>query len=279
MLQRVVEPELKVVGGGDVTTFIVDEEAMGPEEAKAREYLDETVSRFRSRGGNVVTQLHRGRPATQILNSVNESNVDAIVMTTHGHTGPTRWLMGSVADEVFRNTDRPVLLISVRTVASRVTGGYEVRDLMTRDVEVVMENETVIATLRKLLRRRVAGAPVINASGELVGVITEHDLLAWHSRTLEALSKNESDLDPAAYGERIEADTIASVVSRPAIAIDADTSLTSAIRMMLDRKLRRLPVTDGGRLVGIISRADILKGMGEHWRSAKEAVDASSGQG
>jgi CBS domain-containing protein len=49
--------------------------------------------------------------------------------------------------------------------------------------------------------------------------------------------------------------------------------------MLLDRKLRRLPVTDGGRLVGIISRADILKGMAEHWRSTREAVSPSSGKG
>jgi nucleotide-binding universal stress UspA family protein/predicted transcriptional regulator len=273
VLERVVEP-IFYVFGEETAALVVDEAATAQAESSAKAYLDEKAAALTSAGIRVTTRVHRGRPASEILSEIETSHIDMIVMTTHGHTGPTRWLMGSVADEIFRHTHRPVLLVSVRTVASRVTGAYTVRDLMTRDVEVVTESEAVSSVLRKLLRRRVSGAPVIDASGQLVGVVTEHDLLTWHNRMLDELSKDESSLDPAKYAERLEADTIASIVTRPAVAIDADAGLTAAIRMLLDRGLRRLPVTDDGRLVGIISRADILKGMAEHWSSTNDVAGA-----
>jgi nucleotide-binding universal stress UspA family protein/predicted transcriptional regulator len=265
VLERIVEPVYEVIGE-ESAAMVLDENATAQAEVEARAYMDRLAASLTALGLRVVARVQRGRSASEVLRAVEQSNANAIVMTTHGHTGPARWLMGSVADEVFRNTDRPVLLVSVRTVAARVSGGYTVSELMTRDVECVAEDETVIAVLRKLLRRRVSGAPVINASGQLVGVITEHDLLAWHHRVLNELTKDEANLDPARYGERIEAESIASMVTRPAVSIDSGADLTAAIRMLLERNVRRLPVTDGGRLMGIISRADILKAMAEHWR-------------
>jgi nucleotide-binding universal stress UspA family protein/predicted transcriptional regulator len=270
VLQRVVEPIYDPVGGGDLTTFVLDEDATTRAEEEARAYLDRMAADLSSRGHRVVTRLHRGRPASQILESAGEANPDMIVMTTHGHTGPARWLMGSVADEVFRNATHPVFLVSVRAVVSRVMGAFTVRDLMTRDPETLSENEPVVTAVRKLLRRRVSGAPVLDADGNLVGVISEYDLLGWHDRAINELAKNDSDLDPSRYGRLIEAESIAAVVTRPATAIDQGADMTSALRLMLERKVRRLPVTDGGQLVGVISRADILRAMAQHWSTVRE---------
>jgi CBS domain-containing protein len=112
--------------------------------------------------------------------------------------------MGSVADEVSRTADRPVLLVSVRAVVSQVTGGFTVADLMTRNPETMSEHETVISAARKMLRRRISGAPVVGTGGELVGVLSEYDLLAWHDRALTELARNDADLDPGRYGTLIE---------------------------------------------------------------------------
>jgi CBS domain-containing protein len=196
---------------------------------------------------------------------VEKSNADAVVMTTHGHTGPTRWLMGSVADEVFRHTDRPVMLVSARTLIRRVADPFMVRDLMARDVEYVSEDETVISVARKLLRRRISGAPVLSRDGELVGVITEHDLLNWHAQVVNELEKNENSLDPTVYAERVSNETIEHLYNKPAVSIDEAADLNAATRILIDRRIRRLSVTSNGRLVGIISRADILKGMAANW--------------
>jgi nucleotide-binding universal stress UspA family protein/predicted transcriptional regulator len=269
VLTRVVEPIYEVFGD-EVSGLVIDEAATVQAEAEARAYLDRVAEPILESGVSVLSLVHRGRAATDILEAARRAMADAIVMTTHGHTGPTRWLMGSVADEVSRQAEQPVFLISVRTVIEQVTGAYSVKDLMTRQVEYVTEDETIVSVLKKLLRRRASGAPVVNERGSLIGVITEMDLLNWHRRTTEAMSKSESDLDPAQYGDRIENETIATLVTRPAIAIDVDADLNAAVRMLTGRGVRRLPVTDNGRLVGIISRSDILKGMAEHWSSIKE---------
>jgi nucleotide-binding universal stress UspA family protein len=271
VLERVVEPIYQMLGD-ETSALVLDEDATSQAEVQAKAYLDERAAPLIVEGYRVATRVRRGRPASELLETVEKSNVDAIVMTTHGHTGPDRWLMGSVADEVFRHADRPVLLVSVRTLASRATGDYQVQDLMSRDVEVVNENESIISALRKLMRRRVSGAPVINGNGELIGVVTERDLIAWHARAIGELSKDVSNLNRSGYGERIHRDTVASVTTRPAVAIEATAELEAAVRMLLERGIRRLPVTENGRLVGIISRADILKAMSEHSSVTPEPV-------
>jgi len=211
--------------------------------------------------------LRRGRSGHALLEAIRDSNADAVVMTTHGRTGPTRWIMGSVADEVFRHTDRPVMLVSARMLTARVVGPFLVRDLMTKDVEFVDENETVLSVVRKVLRRRVSGAPVLNKDGELVGIISEHALLNWHTRVVEELAKDEDNLDPVKYAERVGSDTIKDLFTKPAISIDESADLSSATRMLIDHRIRRLAVTSNGRLVGVISRADILKGMAANWET------------
>ena len=214
--------------------------------------------------------VRRGRSGAELLEAIQKANADVVVMTTHGNTGPTRWLMGSVADEVFRHTDRPVMLVSARTLTSRVAGPFRVRDLMTRDVEYVGENEAVISVARKLLRRRISGAPVVSQEGELLGLITEHDLLNWHAKVVDELAKDESSLDPAVYAHRVGSETIHNLYNKPAISIDEGADLNAATRILIERRIRRLSVTSNGRLVGIISRADILKGMTQNWERLGE---------
>jgi nucleotide-binding universal stress UspA family protein/predicted transcriptional regulator len=260
---RVVEPVYDVIGATE-TALVENVEATDNEERAAKTYLDQLAA---SRGSRVRMELvvRRGRSGAELLEAIQKANVDAVVMTTHGNTGPTRWLMGSVADEVFRHTDRPVMLVSARTLTSRVAGPFRVRDLMTRDVEYVSEQETVISVARKLLRRRISGAPVVSQDGELLGVITEHDLLNWHAKVVDELAKDESSLDPAVYAKRVGSETIHDLYNKPAISVDEGADLNAATRILLERRIRRLSVTSNGRLVGIISRADILKGMTQNW--------------
>ena len=152
---RVVEPVYDIIGTED-TTLVENVEATDDVEREAKDYLDRLTATRTADAARLELVIRRGRSAAEILAAVEKANADAIVMTTHGHTGPTRWLMGSVADEVFRHTDRPVMLVSARTLIRRVADPFLVRDLMTRDVEYVHEDETVISVARKLLRRRIS---------------------------------------------------------------------------------------------------------------------------
>lgn len=86
---------------------------------EADTYLKSVAGHLMKEGLRVNTEVLTGAPAEQILAAAHAHNVDVIIMGTHGRSGPARWLLGSVADEVVRHTDRPVLLVSMRTHSMR----------------------------------------------------------------------------------------------------------------------------------------------------------------
>jgi nucleotide-binding universal stress UspA family protein len=81
------------------------------EEATATGYLDTLTRELRDSGFKAAPRVAWGRPSDMIQQIADESNVDLIVMTTHGRSGITRFLIGSVADNVIRTADRPLLLV------------------------------------------------------------------------------------------------------------------------------------------------------------------------
>jgi nucleotide-binding universal stress UspA family protein len=81
------------------------------EEAMAAGYLDTLARELRDAGLKVTTRVAWGRPSEMIRQIADEASADLIVMTTHGRSGIARWLIGSVADNVLRTTQRPLLLV------------------------------------------------------------------------------------------------------------------------------------------------------------------------
>jgi nucleotide-binding universal stress UspA family protein len=81
------------------------------EEATATGYLDVLARELRDAGFKATTRVAWGRPSDTIRQIADESNADVIVMTTHGRSGITRFLIGSVADNVLRTTERPLFLV------------------------------------------------------------------------------------------------------------------------------------------------------------------------
>jgi nucleotide-binding universal stress UspA family protein len=77
---------------------------------EAREYLDRVAVRLRDRGADVEGAVRLGMPADEILKFAAFTEVDLIVMTTHGRSGVRRWIMGSVAERVMRITEVPMLV-------------------------------------------------------------------------------------------------------------------------------------------------------------------------
>jgi CBS domain-containing protein len=136
-----------------------------------------------------------------------------------------------------------------------------VRDVMTADVVAVKQDATFkdIATLLRLYR--VSAFPVVDDDQVVIGVVSEADLLPK-----EALVAG-SGLPPGRLSvvlhrrefSKAGGVTAADIMTRPPITITQDEPVTSAARLMYSCKVKRLPVvTEDGRLVGIISRADVL---------------------
>lgn len=86
-------------------------QAISEQENKIKAYMADAEKALKGEGFKVSAIVREGSVADTILDVANEINADVIAMSTHGRTGPARWLIGSVADRVVRNSKIPVMLI------------------------------------------------------------------------------------------------------------------------------------------------------------------------
>lgn len=149
---------------------------------------------------------------------------------------------------------------------------WTVDKVMTRTVVTARPSTSYKELARRMSEHSVSALPVVDLVGDegsLVGIVSEDDLLAkkgpdpW--RYLEA----RSGADEA----RAEALTAAELMTSPAIAVRADDSLAQAAQLMHRKRVKRLPVMDSkGRLVGIVSRGDLLKAFLRSDESIRQEV-------
>lgn len=96
--------------GSTISPDLIQETVDAGQSAGQR-YLDGVIERFRGSGINVRSVLAQGAPARTILEFCKDEEISLITMSTHGHSGLARTVMGSVADEVMRESGVPVLLL------------------------------------------------------------------------------------------------------------------------------------------------------------------------
>jgi CBS-domain-containing membrane protein len=138
---------------------------------------------------------------------------------------------------------------------------FTVKDVMTTHVITVRKSASFKEMAEKLREHRVSAFPVVDDDGKVIGVISEADLL-----TKEALDGGHAAMPGMISGmlqrreqERAAGLTAADLMTCPAVTVGPDDPVEHAARLMYVRRVKRLPVTDtAGRLVGIISRADVL---------------------
>lgn len=145
-----------------------------------------------------------------------------------------------------------------------------VADVMTRDPLTVRPDTALTDVIKMLSERRISGLPVVDASGKLVGIISEGDLM-WRETgatpppyimLLDSVIYLEN---PARYERELHkalGQTVGEVMSSEVVTIPADKSLPEAAKLMHDRGVHRLPVLDSaGQVVGILTRGDIVRAM------------------
>jgi nucleotide-binding universal stress UspA family protein/predicted transcriptional regulator len=272
-LARVVAPVRHALPGVGAVGSYVDGGATEHAAGEARADLDRVRQTLAGERLVVQTTVRHGRAADEILSAAHEADASLIVLSTHGRTGPQRWLLGSVADAVVRGAEIPVLLVSTRAVAARAQLPFVVRELMTPDVAAVRADEPVLSALRKLLRHHASSAPVVDAAGRLVGVVSEHDLLIWDQALLDLIA-GDPGLAPEDYRWRVLSTTVADIMSRTPVTIAETAALTAAIHLFVQHELRHLPVVRDGRLVGSLARADVLRALATQLDTAATAPTA-----
>jgi CBS domain-containing protein len=135
-----------------------------------------------------------------------------------------------------------------------------VSDVMTTDVVTVSEETPLHDVAKLLVDRRVSGLPVTDAKGRVVGVVSEGDFVnaAGHRGALRQLLTRVYSVGRVG-GSQMEDGTVGRIMSRPARTIAEDRPVSEAAAQMARWKVNRLPVVRGETLVGIITRADIVR--------------------
>lgn len=123
------------------------------------------------------------------------------------------------------------------------------RDIMTKKLMTFRPEQTIPEAIAMLVRRQVSGGPVVDDEGNLVGVLSELDCL-------KIVASGEY------YHEEItEVRFVADLMSTELVTIAPDTGIYVIADRFLSLKLRRLPVVDGRKLIGQVSRHDVLRGI------------------
>jgi CBS domain-containing protein len=134
-----------------------------------------------------------------------------------------------------------------------------VEEIMERDVATVIPEASLKDVAALLVSRRIAGVPVCE-DGVVVGVVSEQDIL-WKELGVPESGGLVDRVLAGAYGDdrRMSALSAGDAMSAPAVTVDAHESVAAAARLMVSRRVNRLPVLSGGRLVGIVTRADLVR--------------------
>lgn len=142
------------------------------------------------------------------------------------------------------------------------------KDIMTRNVITASPDTTVEELGRLFLEKDVSGAPVVDENGNLAGIVTENDLITTNRRvhipTILRLfdafiplgtSRLEAEI------KRMAATTAGEICTSNVITADEEMSIEDIATIMTEEKIHLLPVLKGGKLVGIIGKKDVIKGI------------------
>jgi CBS domain-containing protein len=154
-------------------------------------------------------------------------------------------------------------------------------DVMTRNVISVSPDATIADAVELMLERGISGLLVVDTSGTLVGIVTEGDLLrrdelgtrrqqSWWLRLIASPGRQAADFT------RTHGRKVADVMTHYVLSVNAKSPLTDIVAMMEEHRVKRVPVLDGDHVVGVVSRADLLRALSV---AARERGAASADDG
>ena len=129
----------------------------------------------------------------------------------------------------------------------------KVTEIMSRPVISVTPDTTIKEAAQLLVEHGISALPVLDATGDLVGILSEADLLP-----LETRPDPRSQATPLAPTAGLAPHTVAEIMTRDVLVVSAATEISQAARIMLESGIKRVPVVEGRSLVGIVSRRDLV---------------------
>jgi len=139
-------------------------------------------------------------------------------------------------------------------------------DVMTRNIVLVSRDAPVAEAIRLMLDNHISGLPVIDEANQLVGILTEGDLLRRGETGTERHRPRwlEMLMGPGRLADeyvRTHGRKVGEIMTRDLASVTPDTPLDEVVGLMERRRIKRVPVLDGDRPVGIVSRADLLRAL------------------
>ncbi len=159
----------------------------------------------------------------------------------------------------------------------------QVKDVMTPNVISIQSDESIVKAVRLMLQNRISGLPVLDKDGELVGIVTEGDFLRRGELGTQRRRPRwlEFIIGPGRLAEEYvhtAGRKVEEVMTPAPVTVGENDSLHAVVDLMERRRIKRLPVMRAGRLIGIVSRANLMHALASLARDY-EAVPGSSTPG
>ncbi len=132
-------------------------------------------------------------------------------------------------------------------------------EVMTTGAATVRPDASLAEAARVLIEHRISGLPVVNASGKLVGIVTEHDFLRKENgsrpRWLDVLlTEGAGQIEARELHDR----RVEDVMSRSPVSAGVETPVEELLELMERHRVKRIPIVSNQKVVGIVSRANLL---------------------
>lgn len=153
-------------------------------------------------------------------------------------------------------------------------GGYHMlanemlaKEIMNREVIVVKEEDTIEDVIKLLLEHNISGIPVVDDQRRVIGIVTEGDIIYRSKKLqiptyftildsyifLESTKNFEKDL------KKMAAYKVSEVMTKKVITVEQDEKIEEIATLMTTKRINRIPIVDNGKIVGIVSRRDIIQ--------------------
>lgn len=143
------------------------------------------------------------------------------------------------------------------------------KDIMVRDVIVAGPDDNLEDVARILVENKISGLPVVDSSKHILGIITEKDLMIkarelqvpFYITLFDSIIFLENPIRLSKELKKYTATRVGEIMTKKTITVEEDTHLNKIVEIMQGSEVNRVPVTREGKLVGIITRNDILKAL------------------
>jgi CBS domain-containing protein len=130
-------------------------------------------------------------------------------------------------------------------------------NIMTLGAATVRQDASLLKAVQTMVNHKISALPVVDSSGLLCGILSEGDIV----RAVDLLSVASLDMPEMTRRKALSGQEVSKYMTVGAITVGPDVDVGDAVALMKERALKRLPVVENGKVLGLISRADILAAL------------------